>query len=135
MTSLLRTLRGEATERRPLWIMRQAGRYLPEYRALRAEHRFEELCASPELAAEVTLQPLERFPLDAAIVFADLMSPVGALGVRRALRPRSSDRPAARLRRGRDPRAARARRPRDRARGAGHVAARGRPALSGPREP
>jgi len=78
---LLRALRGERTERRPLWILRQAGRYLPEYRALRAEHTFEELCASPALAAEVTLQPLERFPLDAAIVFADLMSPVSALGI------------------------------------------------------
>ena len=76
-----RTLRGEPTERRPLWILRQAGRYLPEYRALRAEHTFEELCASPALAAEVTLQPIERFPLDGAIVFADLMSPVSALGI------------------------------------------------------
>ncbi len=78
---LLRALRGEATERRPLWIMRQAGRYLPEYRALRAKHSFEELSGSPALAAEVTLQPLARFPLDAAIIFADLMSPVGALGL------------------------------------------------------
>lgn len=78
---LMRALRGEETERRPLWIMRQAGRYLPEYRALRAENSFEELCASPELSAEVTLQPIERFPLDAAIIFADLMSPVAALGI------------------------------------------------------
>lgn len=77
----LRTLRGEVTERRPLWIMRQAGRYLPEYRALRKEHTFEELCASPELSAQVTLMPMERYALDAAIVFADLMSPVSALGV------------------------------------------------------
>ncbi len=78
---LLRTLRGEATERRPLWIMRQAGRYLPEYRQLRARYSFEELCARPDLATEVTLQPLERFPLDAAIVFADIMSPIEALGI------------------------------------------------------
>jgi uroporphyrinogen decarboxylase len=78
---MLRALRGEETERRPLWIMRQAGRYLPEYRALRAENSFEELCASPELSADVTMMPIERFPLDAAIVFADLMSPVAALGV------------------------------------------------------
>ena len=77
---LLRALRGETTERRPLWIMRQAGRYLPEYRALRAKHSFESLSRDPALAAEVTLQPLARFPLDAAIIFADLMSPVPALG-------------------------------------------------------
>src|SRR5690606_37353006 len=70
---LLSALRGEATPRRPLWVMRQAGRYLPEYRALRAKHSFEELSGSAELAAEVTLQPLARFPLDAAIIFADLM--------------------------------------------------------------
>lgn len=78
---LLAALRGEPTPRRPLWIMRQAGRYLPEYRALRERHRFEELAGDPALAAEVTLQPLARFPLDAAIIFADLMSPVGALGL------------------------------------------------------
>jgi len=78
---LLRTLHGEETERRPLWIMRQAGRYLPEYRALREKNTFEELCASPELATEVTLMPLARFPLDAAIVFADIMSPIAALGI------------------------------------------------------
>ncbi len=78
---LLQTIRGEHTPRRPLWIMRQAGRYLPEYRALRAKHGFKELAASPELAAEVTLMPLERFALDAAIVFADIMSPLPALGI------------------------------------------------------
>ncbi len=78
---LLRTLRGESTPRRPLWLMRQAGRYLPEYRALRAKHSFEALSRDAALAAEVTLQPLARFPLDAAIVFADLMSPVPALGL------------------------------------------------------
>jgi uroporphyrinogen decarboxylase len=61
--------------------MRQAGRYLPEYRVLRQKHSFEELSGNAELAAEVTLLPLARFPLDAAIIFADLMSPVGALGL------------------------------------------------------
>jgi uroporphyrinogen decarboxylase len=78
---LLRALRREDVPRRPIWLMRQAGRYLPEYRALRAEHAFLELARDPALAAEVTLQPLARFPLDAAIVFADLMSPVAAMGV------------------------------------------------------
>lgn len=78
---LLRALRGEATPRRPLWIMRQAGRYLPEYRALRQRYRFEDLAGNAELAAEVTLLPLTRFPFDAAIIFADLMSPIPALGV------------------------------------------------------
>ncbi|HEX7080780.1 MAG TPA: uroporphyrinogen decarboxylase [Gammaproteobacteria bacterium] len=80
-TIFSRAVRGEPTPRRPLWIMRQAGRYLPEYRALRARHEFKEMAASPELAAEVTLMPLRRFPLDAAIVFADIMSPLPALGV------------------------------------------------------
>jgi uroporphyrinogen decarboxylase len=67
--------------RRPLWIMRQAGRYLPEYRELRARHSFKALASTPELATEVTLLPLKRFALDAAIVFADIMSPIPALGI------------------------------------------------------
>ena len=78
---MVRTLRGEPSTRRPLWVMRQAGRYLPEYRELRTRFTFEELCANPEAAAEATLQPLRRFPLDGAIVFADLMSPLSALGL------------------------------------------------------
>jgi uroporphyrinogen decarboxylase len=78
---LLDTIAGRATARRPLWIMRQAGRYLPEYRALRERHSFKDLAGNAELAAEVTLQPLKRFPLDAAIVFADIMSPLPALGI------------------------------------------------------
>lgn len=78
---MVRALRSESTPRRPLWIMRQAGRYLPEYRALRERYRFEDLAGNAELAAEVTLLPLERFPLDAAIIFADLMSPIPSLGV------------------------------------------------------
>ena len=78
---LQRTLRCEDTQRRPIWFMRQAGRILPEYRALRQAHSFQALCADPDLAAEVTLMPIERFPFDAAIVFADLMSPVTALGI------------------------------------------------------
>lgn len=79
---LLRALEGAETPRRPLWLMRQAGRYLPEYRALRAGRGFEEMLSDPQAAAEVTLLPLARYPFDAAIVFADLMSPLGALGAR-----------------------------------------------------
>src|SRR5213076_369231 len=78
---LLKALRREPVPRRPLWIMRQAGRYLPEYRAFRARVSFKELAGHPEHAAQVTLMPLQRFPLDAAIVFADIMSPMPALGV------------------------------------------------------
>lgn len=78
---LVRALRAEETPRRPVWIMRQAGRYLPEYRALKEEYSFLELAGDPELAAEVTLQPMRRFPLDAAIIFADIMSPMASMGV------------------------------------------------------
>ena len=80
-TLLARAIAREPVPRRPLWIMRQAGRYLPEYRELRKRYHFKALAGSPELAAEVTLQPLRRFPFDAAIVFADIMSPVPALGI------------------------------------------------------
>ena len=78
---LMQAIRRESTRRRPLWIMRQAGRYLPEYRALRKEHSFKQLAGNAELAREVTLMPIRRFPLDAAIVFADIMSPLPALGI------------------------------------------------------
>ena len=80
-TLLGRAIAREPVPRRPLWIMRQAGRYLPEYRKLRERYGFKELAGEPELAAEVTLQPLRRFSFDAAIVFADIMSPVPALGL------------------------------------------------------
>lgn len=78
---LLRALRLEQVPRRPVWLMRQAGRCLPEYRSMRERHSFEELSRTPELAAEVTLLPLRRFAFDAAIVFADIVSPLPALGL------------------------------------------------------
>jgi uroporphyrinogen decarboxylase len=78
---LLQVLRGEAVSPPPIWLMRQAGRYLPEYRALRAEAPdFIRFCLTPELATEVTLQPVRRFDLDAAILFADILLVPHALG-------------------------------------------------------
>ena len=81
--ALLRVLDGETLERPPVWFMRQAGRYLPEYRELRAQAPgFISFCMDPEMAAEATLQPMRRFPFDAAIVFADILLLPGALGQR-----------------------------------------------------
>ena len=78
---MMRALRGEALPVPPVWLMRQAGRYLPEYRAVRAKAgSFLELCYSPELAAEVTLQPIRRYGFDAAILFADILLVPHALG-------------------------------------------------------
>ncbi|TDR23698.1 uroporphyrinogen decarboxylase [Marinicella litoralis] len=78
----LRALRREKTERTPVWLMRQAGRYLPEYRKVRAQAGdFMTLASTPEMACEVTIQPLERFPLDAAIIFSDILTIPDAMGL------------------------------------------------------
>ena len=79
--TLLRAARGEVTDHVPVWIMRQAGRYLPEYRAKRAMEEFFVVVRTPELATEVTLQPIERFPLDAAIIFSDILVVPQAMGL------------------------------------------------------
>ncbi len=80
-TTFLRACRREATAFTPVWLMRQAGRYMPEYRAMRAKHGFLELCKNPEAAAEVTLQPVDRLGVDAAILFADILLVLEPLGV------------------------------------------------------
>ena len=78
---LLRALAGEALSPPPWWLMRQAGRYLPEYRKVRARaHDFVELCLTPELAAELTLQPIRRYAMDGAILFSDILMLPYAVG-------------------------------------------------------
>src|SRR6202158_1244465 len=80
--TLLRALKREPTEYTPVWLMRQAGRYLPEYNATRARAgSFMKLCPAPALAPEVTLQPMARFPLDAAILFSDILTVPDAMGL------------------------------------------------------
>src|SRR5215208_6585655 len=78
---LVRAARREPVERTPVWFMRQAGRSLPEYRAIRERHGFFEINRSAELTAEVTLQPIRRHGVDAAVLFADIMTPVVPMGI------------------------------------------------------
>lgn len=80
---ILRAARGESTERAPVWVMRQAGRYLPEFRAIRAEQDFFKVCRTPSLACEVTLQPIRRYTglIDASIIFSDILVVPQAMGL------------------------------------------------------
>ena len=78
----LKACRREPVDCTPVWFMRQAGRYMQEYQAIRAQHSILEVCKTPELAAQVTLQPIDRFPLDAAIIFADILLPLEAMGLK-----------------------------------------------------
>lgn len=77
----LRACQRQKTEYTPIWLMRQAGRYMKEYRALRKKYSFLEMCKNPELAATVTLQPIEKFSLDVAIIFSDILIPLEPMGV------------------------------------------------------
>ena len=85
--AFLRACRGEPHGHVPVWFMRQAGRALTEYRAIRERHTFEEVVRTPELAAEVTLQPVRRYGVDAAILFSDIVTPIQAMGVGVEIRP------------------------------------------------
>jgi uroporphyrinogen decarboxylase len=77
----LRAARNERIERTPVWMMRQAGRYMPEYRAIREKHGFLEMCRTPELAVEVTMQPVDLIGVDAAIMFSDILVPFPGMGL------------------------------------------------------
>jgi uroporphyrinogen decarboxylase len=83
----LRACFGQEVERTPVWLMRQAGRYMAEYRKLREQHDFLTICRTPELAVQATLQPLERLDVDAAILFSDIMIPLPAMGCEVAFDP------------------------------------------------
>jgi uroporphyrinogen decarboxylase len=85
--AFLRACRGLAHDRVPVWFMRQAGRALPEYRAIREQHSFEAVVRTPELAAEVTLQPVRRYGVDAAILFSDIVTPVQSMGLGVTIQP------------------------------------------------
>ncbi|KAF8138666.1 Uroporphyrinogen decarboxylase [Boletus edulis] len=86
---ILRAARGQHTERAPVWVMRQAGRYLPEFRELRQKYDFFRLCQTPELATQVTLQPIDRYPdlIDAAIIFSDILVIPQAMGMEVLMNP------------------------------------------------
>ena len=77
----LKALRGEIVERKPVWMMRKSGRFLPEFRAMRDEYDFFTRCQTPELASEITMMPIRRYPLDAAILFSDILVVPQAMGI------------------------------------------------------
>ncbi|XP_011168640.1 uroporphyrinogen decarboxylase [Solenopsis invicta] len=79
---ILKAARGEPVDRVPVWVMRQAGRYLPEFQKVRAQHDFFSVCQTPALACQVTLQPIERFELDASIIFSDILVIPQAMGLK-----------------------------------------------------
>ncbi|KAG5654673.1 hypothetical protein H0H81_009922 [Sphagnurus paluster] len=86
---ILRAARGEATERAPVWVMRQAGRYLPEFREVRKDHEFFEVCRTPALATKITLQPIQRYTglVDASIIFSDILVIPQAMGMEVLMNP------------------------------------------------
>ena len=84
---ILKAARGEPVDRVPVWIMRQAGRYLPEFREFRKEHEFFEICQTPEYACEITLQPIRRFDYDASIIFSDILVIPQAMGMEVKMEP------------------------------------------------
>jgi uroporphyrinogen decarboxylase len=98
----LAALRGDALDRPPVWLMRQAGRYLPGYRELRAKHSFWEVCQTPELSTRAALEPLDRYKLDAAIVFSDILVVPLAMGLGVSFGPGEGPRIAKPLRSGAD---------------------------------
>ena len=83
----MRAARGQSVDRVPVWVMRQAGRYLPEFRKVREQHDFFTICQTPKLACEITLQPIARFDLDAAIIFSDILVVPQALGMEVLMQP------------------------------------------------
>jgi len=84
---ILKAARGEPVDRVPIWVMRQAGRYLPEFQEVRAQHDFFTVCQTPALACQVTLQPIERFDLDASIIFSDILVIPQAMGLKVEMAP------------------------------------------------
>src|SRR3984957_4596957 len=77
----VRTARAQPTERTPVWLMRQAGRYMPQYRAIRKQYSLIEICKKPDVAAQVTIDAAEILNVDAAIIFADLLPPLEGMGL------------------------------------------------------